>query len=167
VILMVIAILTMTSISTLFIDKAIAINLPYESAPLDHRFEDKQYGYTKVTIGLDNVLTIWTKFSNGKEIDGDHFGVHVILSAGDGKIIRVVTHAAGVNAAAFCRHACEWEKTTRVQLTDEERIKFASIGADYYMWDEVDDAEMSNALLKLVAALIEDYGKDETSQQNF
>lgn len=84
-----------------------------------------QYCYSKFTIDENGNWTAWTKFSNGKNIDGDHFQAILIVKDKSGRNCLALNQVAGLRAATFCKGSCEREVThsgtssvTSYDLTD-------------------------------------------------
>ena len=67
----------------------------------------KQYCYTTFTIDEGGNWTATTKFSNGKNLDGDHYRATLVIKDKDGKDYLAVSQVAGVKSASMCSGSCE------------------------------------------------------------
>lgn len=59
--------------------------------------ESKQYCYTTFEINQNGEWSAFTKFSNGKTLDGDHFAARMEIYSRSGQKVAFIDHRAGMN----------------------------------------------------------------------
>lgn len=63
-----------------------------------HRFEKHQYARACYRIAQTGRVVVWSKFTNNKRWDGDHFAAVFAFRDERGKLVFWTRHAAGINA---------------------------------------------------------------------
>lgn len=119
---------------------------------IDHTYERKQYGYLRVNP-VDGGYRVWVKFSNGKKVDGDHFGVNVAFFGHDGRPIKAIKMTAGVNAALGGR-AREREIERLVPFDDTQREAVANVQCEFFKFQGVDDTEFWNRVKNVAETIV-------------
>lgn len=104
-----------------------ALDLPYQLVD-EGRLDNHQFIWNRVTVDQTGLATLEAKFSNGKQLDGDHFfsWVHFVNSAG--KSVVVVKQAKGIDSSwggkgreawetnQFRMSPAEWREIVRVDI---------------------------------------------------
>jgi hypothetical protein len=134
-----------------------------EGGRIEHTYEDKQYAHCEVTPGEGG---FWCKafFSNGKKVDGDHFGVNIALQAEDGKYLLGVQFRAGMNPAYFGK-AKERRLEKFVTLTPDNLAEASKAEVEFFKWDQVNDTAFWEAVKKVVEVVVEALGQDKKDKR--
>lgn len=73
--------------------------LPFEVKELFDEIDKHQLTYTSIRIGAEGKGTVTTKFSNGKQLDGDHFVTYTQFLDDQGHVLAIVRLAKGLNGS--------------------------------------------------------------------
>jgi hypothetical protein len=130
--------------------EASAVGLPYKFHD-EQRIDRRQYGYTDVTVDRAGVATFTTKFSNGKQWDGDHFFARIVLRDAAGRPVAAVEQKKGLNGS-FGGKAREGSVTNKLRLTPGQWARVRSVKVEMGHYDAIDDAKVWEALRKLAEA---------------
>jgi len=125
-----------------------------------HKYDDHQYGYVKVSIKKDGSAHVQTKFSNGKKLDGDNFVAITSFKDNNGKTVAAVRHKRGLNAA-FAGATNEDTLKDRIQLTPNQLRRIKSVRVKWFMIDKWADEEIWKAVRKLAEAMAEQEKRDQ------
>jgi hypothetical protein len=83
------------------------------------RLDDHQFAYTDWYILSDGTGRVHTKFTNGKQADGDTMATFTQSLDGDGKLLALVRLAAGVNPRGL-GHDTEVNVSAPIKRTPDE-----------------------------------------------
>lgn len=111
----------------------------------------KQYCYSTFTIDENGNWTAKTLFSNGKNLDGDHFQAILTIKDKAGANCLALNQVAGVKGALFCDGSCEREvihsgvsAITSYDLTDQYSYQCTG-------WDGTNDQLIATGAVFFVA----------------
>lgn len=111
----------------------------------------RQYCYSTFTIDENGNWTARTLFSNGKNLDGDHFQAILTVKDKQGNSCLALNQVRGVRGASFCKGSCEREvvhsgtsSITSYDLTD--KYSYQCTG-----WDGSDDLLMATGAAVFIA----------------
>jgi hypothetical protein len=122
---------------------------------IEHKYDHKQYAGSSVRISDSGLVEVETQFSNGKQIDGDHFAVHVFFLGPDRELLGAVRQVKGLNGSMGAR-ATEGTEKTRIAIRG---LSFGRLNKGTVVWkfsfiDGVDDracwSSAANAASKAV-----------------
>lgn len=126
---------------------------PPHSYKFSKRLDHKQAGYTQVKVNKDGVATILTKFSNGKQWDGDHFLALIVFSDESGNPIAAVKQRMGLDGS-YGGSARSDRVTKELKLTKAQWARVKTIKVTMKHYDKVDDRKAWEALRKVVEAFV-------------
>lgn len=130
---------------------------------LQSEIDEKQVGYTTVSIDEDGKVTASTLFSNGKTYDGDHFITQVIVYAAEDVPILGMQYGVGINPSYGFGGAKE-ETVGRVAEIEPEFIDdIVSVGILHRTEDTIDDQEVWETIGKIAEAVWKAYSESGNS----
>lgn len=132
---------------------------PSQMSKMEHKFEDKQYGYCWFDRVADG-FNLRVQFSNGKRFDGDHFACHVIVRDADDRPLSAVKFKVGINGTFGIGSAKEREFTQHINLSQQQLGLVHHFQFEFFQYQGSDDTAIWNAIKTLIEAIIKDGGED-------
>jgi len=125
-----------------------------------HRFEKHQYARAFYEIKKDGRVHLWSKFTNNKRWDGDHFAAVWVARDAAGKVIFWSKHGAGLDGENLGGPGDRYVHTKgRIKPEQVEAIK--TITVRWAQPNARDDVAFWRAVQAIVCALIDCNGEGE------
>jgi hypothetical protein len=117
-----------------------------------HRFEKHQYARACYRISDDGKMLVWSKFTNNKLIDGDHFTALWVFLDSDGKLVTWLRQSAALDGDAVGGPGDVYRRTKgKISANDVKRI--ASVRVKWDRPNTKDDLKEIGRAIDLICKL--------------
>lgn len=123
------------------------------------KYEDKQYAYSNVLIEGSGQVNVDTKFSNGKEIDGDTFVAVTLFLGSDSEVIAAMRQTKGL-PAAFRGKTQEGVVESKGVIPRERLSELNRVEVHYGRKDKFGDVKIWKAIETLIQVLMATEGQE-------
>lgn len=114
----------------------------------------RQYGYTDIDVSKNRYWKINTKFSNGKQVDGDNFLAVTSFYDADGKVIISIKQKKGLNGSGGGK-ATEGEVDSSGRFSQAQLNRVKRVRVWYGFYDRDPDKKRWDDARKIAEKIIE------------
>jgi hypothetical protein len=114
----------------------------------------RQYCYSGFEIDESGNWKSYTRFSNGRSVDGDNFQSILTVKDKNGNACLAVSHVRGMRGSAFCKGSCERTVNSSGKIDMSSHDVSPEFGYVCTGWDSTDDLLVATgAVVKLGCAI--------------
>jgi hypothetical protein len=117
-----------------------------------HRFEKHQYARACYRLKEDGTLLVWSKFTNNKRIDGDHFSALFTFLDAQGKLIVWTRHAAALDGDDVGGPGDVYRRT-KGRISPEDVKRIASVKVAWARPNTKEDLKEIGKVIKLICEI--------------